>query len=253
MTPGEAQRHMRNLFQIENSRRLGSRLPFVKLRTNGIGATLPRASRIRTLAPDNHDARQRLTRYRLHPPIALDRLRYHPETTQITYYARNHDQCGAPESSAAHIFPALDFLAALCSHIPDGRQQLVRPCGAFSNVHRARAHRIGPAPCKPPDSPESQVKDSACAHDFARRLRRSWARLIKKMYEADPLDCPRCGGPLKIISLIDSAAGIERILRHFKLWDRPERPPPRAPERSLHYEPEVAAFDDVSQSPDPSE
>ena len=73
------------------------------------------------------------------------------------------------------------------------------------------------------------------------------------MYEAHPLVCPRCDGPLKIISLIDGAPVIEKILRHLKLWDRPERPPPRAPQTSLHYEPEVAVFDDVSQSPDPSE
>jgi hypothetical protein len=48
----------------------------------------------------------------VHPPVALDRLRYHPETGQVSYYARNHDRCGAPEPSTAHIFPALDFLAA---------------------------------------------------------------------------------------------------------------------------------------------
>ena len=50
--------------------------------------------------------------------------------------------------------------------------------------------------------------------------------MIKKVYEADPLVCPRCSGPLKIISLIDDGAAIEKILRHLKLWDPPERPPP---------------------------
>jgi hypothetical protein len=143
--------------------------------------------------------------------------------------------------------------AFLCTHIPDAGQPLVRYCGAFSNMRRTGAHRAGSAHAKEPDGPESRAQHPGCAHDFARRLRRSSARLIKKVYEADPLVCPHCGGPLKIISLIDSAAVIERILRHLKRWDCPERPPPRAPERSLHYEPEVAVFDDVSQSPDPSE
>lgn len=136
------------------------------------------------IAPDDHETRQRLARYTVHPPVALDRLRYHPETAQVAYDARNHDRSGAPDASPAHIVPALDFLAALCTHVLDAGQQLVRYCGACSNV---------------------------------RRLRRSWARLIKKMYEADPLICPRCRGPLKIISLIDSAPVIERILRHLKL------------------------------------
>jgi len=36
------------------------------------------------------------------------------------------------------------------------------------------------------------------------------------VYEAGPLICPRCGGQLKIISLIDCAPVIGRILRHLK-------------------------------------
>jgi hypothetical protein len=44
----------------------------------------------------------------------------------------------------------------------------------------------------------------------------------------------------------DSAPVIERILRHLKRWDRPERPPPPAPERSIYYDPaENAAAEDV--------
>jgi hypothetical protein len=56
----------------------------------------------------------------VHPAIALERLRYHSETSQVGYYARHRDRCGTAESSAARIFPALDFLAALCIfRIPD--------------------------------------------------------------------------------------------------------------------------------------
>jgi len=202
---------------------------------------------------DDHETRQRLARYMVHPPVALDRLRYHPETAQVAYYARNHDRSGEPEACAAHIIPALDFLAALCTHIPNAGQQLVRYCGAFSNVRRAGADLSRAAPGKEPDAPEAQARHPGCADDFARQMRRSWARLIKKVYEADPLICPRCGGPLKIISLIDSARVIERTLRHLKLWNRPERPPPPAPERSIHYDPEVIAFDDLDQRLEPAQ
>jgi hypothetical protein len=59
------------------------------------------------------------------------------------------------------------------------------------------------------------------------------------VYEADPLLCRRCSRPLKIISLIDSASIIERILRHLKLWDRPERPPPASAPSTLHYDVDV--------------
>jgi hypothetical protein len=63
--------------------------------------------------------------------------------------------------------------------------------------------------------------------------------LIKKVYEADPLLCRRCSRPLKIVSLIDAPSVIERILRHLKLWDRPERPPPASAPGALHYDVDV--------------
>jgi hypothetical protein len=54
----------------------------------------------------------------------------------------------------------------------------------------------------------------------------------KKVHKADPLICPRCGGPLKIISLIDSARVIKRILRHSNRGTTPSAlrlQPPRDP------------------------
>jgi hypothetical protein len=44
------------------------------------------------------------------------------------------------------------------------------------------------------------------------------------------LECPRCGGRLGLLALIEQARTVERILRHFGLLaDRPEAPPARAP------------------------
>jgi hypothetical protein len=55
------------------------------------------------------------------------------------------------------------------------------------------------------------------------------AVLIRKVYELDPLCCPKCGGEMKFISFLekkDQADTIERILRHCDLWRFPE---PRGP------------------------
>jgi hypothetical protein len=62
--------------------------------------------------------------------------------------------------------------------------------------------------------------------------------------------CPRCSGPLKIISLIGNGPMIETILRHLKLWHRPERPPPRAPDRSIQYDADVAGSLEATLGPD---
>ena len=79
-------------------------------------------------------------------------------------------------------------------------------------------------------------EDSASGEECGCDRRRSWARLIKKVYEADPLVCPGCRGPLTIISVIGDAPVIEKILRHLRLWDRRERPPPRPAVRSIQYD-----------------
>jgi hypothetical protein len=32
--------------------------------------------------------------------------------------------------------------------------------------------------------------------------RRSWAEMIRKVYEIDPLRCPKCGGTMRLIAFI---------------------------------------------------
>ena len=48
--------------------------------------------------------------------------------------------------------------------------------------------------------------------------KRAWARLIKQVYEVDPLVCTRCGGPMRIIALIEQREIIEKSLTHLGLW-----------------------------------
>ena len=52
-----------------------------------------------------------------------------------------------------------------------------------------------------------------------------------KVWEADPLLCPNCGGEMRIVGLINERDVIEKILRHLGLWEPsvravPARDPP---------------------------
>jgi len=58
-------------------------------------------------------------------------------------------------------------------------------------------------------------------------LRKSWARLIQKIYEVDPLICPHCKGTMRIISFIEDAQFIREILTHLGIWIIRSRPPPK--------------------------
>ena len=46
-----------------------------------------------------------------------------------------------------------------------------------------------------------------------------WRELIKKVWEADPLLCPKCSREMRIVALIDEREVIEKILRHLGLWE----------------------------------
>jgi len=50
--------------------------------------------------------------------------------------------------------------------------------------------------------------------------------MIRKVYELDPLLCPKCGGRMRIIAFIQDYAVIDKIINHLKLAFMAERPPP---------------------------
>ncbi len=41
-----------------------------------------------------------------------------------------------------------------------------------------------------------------------------WSYFIQKVYETDPLVCPKCSGEMRIISFIDQAEVIIRAIRN---------------------------------------
>ncbi|MGH9895382.1 MAG: hypothetical protein ACREA0_26035, partial [bacterium] len=60
--------------------------------------------------------------------------------------------------------------------------------------------------------------------DFVKVRRRSWRRLIARVWLEDPQLCPGCGKPMRVLSAIESPHQdevIEKILRHLGLWDPP--------------------------------
>ena len=65
-----------------------------------------------------------------------------------------------------------------------------------------------------------------------------WRKLIKKVWEADPLLCPKCSREMRIVALIDDRKVIARILRHLGLWSQgvrisPARAPPEIVDRVI--------------------
>jgi hypothetical protein len=59
-------------------------------------------------------------------------------------------------------------------------------------------------------------------------VRCSWARLIRQVYEVDPLHCPRCDGTTRVIAVIEQPDVIRQILKPLGLAipSRADRLPP---------------------------
>ncbi len=122
-------------------------------------------------------------------------------------------------------------------------EHLVRYYGWYSNRSRGIRRLSGELATGPGNELDIDVTRPGAR--FQNRVKASWARLIRKVYEVDPLICPRCGGEMRIVAIIEQAPVIERILRHIGVWKpNPLSRGPPQPERwpkgwqiPLTYEP----------------
>jgi hypothetical protein len=76
---------------------------------------------------------------------------------------------------------------------------------------------------------------------------KKWRDLILRVWHVDPLRCPVCQNPMRVLAVIDDPRVVEKILRHLGAWhDPPARPPPQGVRGPYTYEP----CDDVDPTPD---
>ena len=53
----------------------------------------------------------------------------------------------------------------------------------------------------------------------SKELKRRWSYFIRKVYETDPLVCPKCSGEMRIISFIDQAEVIIHAKRNSLAYE----------------------------------
>jgi len=79
---------------------------------------------------------------------------------------------------------------------------MLRYLGFYSNVCRGRRKKQG-------------MKESEYViegEEYNKGANKSWAHLIKKIYEVNPLICPKCGGDMRIIAFIEDYKIVRKIL-----------------------------------------
>ena len=161
-----------------------------------------------------------LARYAARAPVALQRLQYDARKKQVRLLS---DKRQGP-TAGTHDFDALEFLALLLAHVPDHHEVMVREYGAYSTRRRARWRREGilsdtrrfAETSLPPG-------DDTPAWPALRAMRQRWAALLQRIFEVDPLLCPRCGAQMRIVAFILDADVIGAILRHLRRQGRDPR------------------------------
>ena len=158
-------------------------------------------------------------------------------------YKAEHENCWRfPEPASGdlragvnrnfQVFDPLDFLAEVTQHIPNKGEHTIRYYGWYSNKSRGMRAKLAATAKNIETVVEADEEEDT---PFRKTCRSRWAALIKKVYEVDPLKCPKCSGRMRIISFIeakDQMDVIEKILKHCKLWVEPvERAPPKKTEK----------------------
>jgi hypothetical protein len=172
------------------------------------------------VAAENTEFAVRLARYCARNPVALGRMEYDQRDSAVTYHS---DKPTGP-TAGSETTDALEFLARLTSHIPNKGQVLQRYYGWYSSRQRGKRRSAA-------DHDEEQPIVTADPEpDAVREAKRRWAELLRRIFEVDPLACPRCGETMRIVAFITEPNTIDRILEHLRRTGasrRRQRAPPR--------------------------
>jgi hypothetical protein len=103
-------------------------------------------------------------------------------------------------------FEALEFLAALSCHVPKTYESITRYYGRYSCGRRGERAKLSPPPAEETES------------DYRREFRKSsWAACIERIYEVDPLECPKCKAQMRIVPLRARLRGTGRLYPRLAL------------------------------------
>ena len=158
--------------------------------------------------------------------LALDRLTFLEAEGKVGYRR-------GEKGTELETMDYLEFIARVTSHIPDKGQVLIRYYGLYANAHREKVKKASLSPSV-----------FRIVEEELRRLpSKGWAALIRKpniglrsaamirkVYEVDPMTCPKCGSRMKIVAFITEVSVVDRIIDHLKLGFVAAKPQPCSPQ-----------------------
>ena len=180
--------------------------------------------------------REALGQYVVRGAVSLEKVQYDYDTDTVSWKAAEKGFY----KGKIETFRGFEFMDQLAAHLPPRRVQLVRRYGIYAGrmrsgwPERSGIVRFAPETWKQ-THPEGQ-KQSASADEangdglvspvaWARLRQQSWARLLQKVYEVDPFLCPKCGGIMSVVAVIEDPEEICKIIEWVKT-NQVRGPPP---------------------------
>jgi hypothetical protein len=181
----------------------------------------------------DESAQESLAEYIARPPISLKKIRYEPFKGKVLFHTKYSEYF----KQNVHLFDTLDFLAELTQHIPPKGLQLIRRYGLYASRTKGRWNEMPWVAERAPKGWRATHERDVAAEDLGYEplsdgdeevavdaRKRAWARLLAKVYEVDPMVCPKCGADMKVIAVIEEPDELKRILRHLiKIGRAPPR------------------------------
>jgi hypothetical protein len=168
------------------------------------------------------DLLERVCRYALRPPVTEERLHL-TDDGQVRLALRQPWRDGTTDV----VFDPVEFLGRLAVLVPRPRINLLLYHGVLGPraAWRAEVTRRQTSDDRDETGNASAPVPAREAGPAATARGYCWAALMQRTFGFDVLSCPRCGGRLRLIGLIEEPAVIGRILRH--LGEPTEIPAPR--------------------------
>jgi hypothetical protein len=206
--------------------------------------------------PSYSQSLEHLLRYCARPPFALERLSVirGPDgpIARVRYMLPRHKAANwvgpgrgrkatRPGANGLVELSPFEFLDRLTDLVPPPRKHRHRYHGVFAPNHKLRravtALAIGNVGKRGEATASGHGNDghgsTGCcdadqkprSHDTSRI---AWAKLMARLGEEFPLECPACGGDIRLIAFITEPGPIRKILTHLA---EPLEPPPLSPAR----------------------
>jgi ribosomal protein S27E len=131
---------------------------------------------------------ERVGKYMIRPLLSLERLSFVEPEGKVGY---RYGQ-GARDQE---MMDYLEFIARVTSHIPDKGQVMVRYYGLYANAHRGKVRKAARVPAL-----------LGMVEEEPRPVpSKGWAEMIRKVYEVDPMACPKCGSLAVLMASMSAA------------------------------------------------